>query len=72
MPELTQLFLGLADQHERWFHPQIVDWHAILGQLPQVHRYFKNSAAVQGLIRRARRNGADAAHVPPWRAGRAQ
>lgn len=72
MPELTQLFLDLADQHERWFHPQIVDWHAILGQLPQVHRYFKNSAAVQGLIRRARRNGADAAHVPPWRAGRAQ
>ena len=72
MPELAQLFLDLANPHNRRFHPLIIDWHAILGQLPQVHKYFKNSAAIQGLIQRARRNGNDAAHVPPWRAGRAQ
>ena len=72
MGELTAVFQALADPHDRAFHPLIVDWHAILGQMPQVHRYFKNSAALQGLIKRARRNGTDAAHVPPWRAGRAQ
>lgn len=54
--------------HDRLFDPLIVDWHHILGQMPQTHRFFKNDSLVQGLLRTAeRRNGADAAHVPPWR-----
>jgi len=70
MAQLAQLFLDLADPHRRRFHPYVVDWHTILGQMPQIHRYFRNTAVVQGLFRRAQQNGGAAAHVPPWRRGR--
>jgi hypothetical protein len=68
LPVLTEAFQRLGrDTHDRYFDPLVVDWHAILGQMPQTHRYFNNTSAVQGLIKRSRRNGAnDGAHVPPW------
>lgn len=68
MQELRGTFelLGL-NLHNQLFHPLLVDWHTILGQLPHTHRYFQNTSLVKGLLKTARRNGADAAHVPPWR-----
>ena len=68
LPVLTEAFQRLGrGTHDRYFDPLVVDWHAILGQMPQTHRYFNNTSAVQGLIKRSRRNGAnDGAHVPPW------
>lgn len=53
--------------HDRLFHHLVVDWHTILGQMPQTHRFFENTSLVKGLLRAAPRNRADAAHVPPWR-----
>ena len=69
MLDLRSIFVTLGNSmHNRSFHPFIVDWHAILGQMPETHRFFKNDSLVQGLLRQApRRNGADGAHVPPWR-----
>lgn len=59
----------LADAHAKWFHPYLVDWHAILGQMPQVHRYFSNAGA--GLFPAKRgRNPAARDHVPPWKFGK--
>jgi hypothetical protein len=68
MVQLQALFRHFGDSvHNRRFDQLLVDWHAILGQMPHVHRFFQNSGLVQGLLKRARRNGADAAHAPPWR-----
>lgn len=69
MVELRALFtIVMGSPHYRQFDETIVDWHAILGQMPQMHRFFKNDSLVQGLLKTAaRRNGADATHVPPWR-----
>jgi hypothetical protein len=53
--------------HERFFNHLIVDWHTILGQMPHTHRLFQNDSVVQGLLKRARRDQAQGAHVPPWR-----
>jgi hypothetical protein len=64
---LRAVFKLLEDFHSRRFHPLIVDWHSILGQMPQVHRYFDNSSVMQGLLKRARRQAPDPAYVPPWR-----
>jgi hypothetical protein len=47
-----------------------VDWYAILGQMPQVHRFFFNSSSLSSTVKRARRDAAAAAHIPPWRTGR--
>ena len=72
MNDLRALFNLLGEStHARHFDQTVVDWHAILGQMPHVHRFFQNSTMVQGLLKRARRDGADAAHVPPWRTMRA-
>jgi hypothetical protein len=70
LPVLTQLFTELSDPHKRLFHPLIVDWYAILGQMPQVHRFFFNSSSLSSTVKRARRDAAAAAHIPPWRTGR--
>jgi hypothetical protein len=64
---LRRIFLELSQPHKRNLHVLIVDWHSILGQMPHVHRYFENSTVLQGLIKRARRQGPDPAYVPPWR-----
>jgi hypothetical protein len=69
MIDLRAVFYDIAlDDQNRYFHSLVVDWHTILGQMPETHRFFKNDSLVQGLLRQApRRNGADGAHVPPWR-----
>lgn len=68
MQELRDTFALLGShKHSQLFHPLVVDWHAILGQMPQTHRFFQNDSLVQGLLQTTRRNGADSAHVPPWR-----
>ena len=69
MIDLRNVFRELGNSmHSRYFDPLIVDWHGILGQMPETHRFFRNDSLVQGLLRQApRRNGADGAHVPPWR-----
>jgi hypothetical protein len=70
MTVLVDLFHQLADTHNRHFHHMIVDWYAILGQMPQVHRFFFNSSSLTSSVKRARRDAAAAAHIPPWRTGR--
>lgn len=65
--EIRLLFQQLNIGHNKLLNKLIVDWHSILGQMPQVHRYFENSTILQGLIKRARRQGPDPAYVPPWR-----
>ena len=68
MPQLQAVFREMGESlHNQLFHPLVVDWHAILGQMPQTHRLFQNTSLVKGLLRAAPRNQADAAHVPPWR-----
>lgn len=48
-------------------HPLLVDWHTILGQMPQVHRYFDDSAAHNtSRMRRTAHGG----QVPPWKFAR--
>ena len=64
---LRALFLTFEDAHVRAFSPLALDWHTVLGQMPQVHRYFENSSILQGLVKRARRQGPDPSYIPPWR-----
>ena len=70
LPALRRTFQLMLQPEHRRFHPLVVDWHAILGQMPQVHRYFQNTSLVQGLYKRARRSADDDAHIPPWDIGR--
>lgn len=64
---LRGLFETFQDEQVRAFCPFTLDWHAILGQMPQVHRFFDNSSVMQGLVKRARRQGTDPSYTPPWR-----
>jgi len=56
-----------SSHHNRTFHPLVVDWYNILGQMPQAHRFFMNKNFAQSLIKRPRRDARVEAHVPPWR-----
>lgn len=47
-----------------WQDPLLIDWYSVLGQIPHVHRYFDDEAAVHEPRSRA------AAVVPPWRVAR--
>jgi len=70
VPMLREFFSRtLADPHERWFHPYAVDWYAILGQMPHVHKFFDSSASLRPGSKR-RQNPAARERVPPWRAFR--
>jgi hypothetical protein len=69
MIALSAFFQTLSDPHERWFHAYVTDWHAILGQMPQVHKFFDNGALLRGLTQRVQRAANAADHVPPWRFG---
>ena len=65
MSVLTQFFRGLqSDPFECLFHPLMIDWHAIMGQIPQVHKYFDDDAAQQGGAPRVQPGGGQ---IPPWR-----
>lgn len=59
-----------ADPHDSHLHPYLVDWHAILGQMPQVHRFFDHSASGYGRASKRARNPADRDRVPPWKFGK--
>lgn len=66
---LNAIFRRLDDPMTAAFDPLLLDWHGILGQIPQVHRYFDDDAAQHaGVGKTARSSGAG--QVPPWRAGR--
>jgi hypothetical protein len=70
---LSAVFRQLRDPLTATFHVLLVDWYGILGQIPQVHRYFDDDAAMhagRGATARARAGGGDG-QVPPWRASRA-
>jgi hypothetical protein len=69
MIALSAFFQTLSDPHERCFHAYVTDWHAILGQMPQVHKFFDNGALLRGLTQRVQRAANAADHVPPWRFG---
>ena len=70
MPVLSAYFQTLGDDtHNRTFDKYIVDWYAILGQMPQVHRYFDSQSLMPG-VKRGRRNPDAADHVPPWKFGK--
>ena len=47
-----------------WLDVLLVDWYSILGQIPHVHRYFDDDAAIHEPRSRA------SAVVPPWRVAR--
>jgi hypothetical protein len=63
---LLRLFRMLRDPAHYWLHPTIVDWHGIMGQIPQVHKYFDDEAAQSGPAPRMQNGGI----VPPWRFAR--
>jgi hypothetical protein len=69
---LARIFRGLADEGRARFDPFIIDWYAILGQMPQVHRYFNDSqtSAGPGGGAAGGRRAAGQGQVPPWRVGR--
>ena len=56
------------DETARQLNRLTVDWHAILGQVPPVHRHFEDTSPWTGLSE-ARRAAAEG-RVPPWRFGR--
>ena len=65
MNVLTQLFRGMQrDPTDRWLHPLLIDWHSIMGQIPQVHRYFDDDAAQHAGAPRVQPGGGQ---IPPWR-----
>jgi hypothetical protein len=66
---LNSIFRRLNDPVQAAFDPLLVDWYGILGQIPQVHKYFDDDAAQQAGIGRLPRSSG-AGQVPPWRVGR--
>jgi hypothetical protein len=64
------VFRELRDPLAAAFHVLLADWYAILGQIPQVHRYFDDDAAMHAGRGGSRRGGAGDGQVPPWRASR--
>jgi len=64
---LRLAFQGIETHVIPTMHPLLVDWHSILGQMPQVHRYFDDSAAHNtSRMRRTAHGG----QVPPWKFAR--
>lgn len=59
-----QLFARLADPAAVLFDPLVVDWHAIVGQLPMAHKYFQ-----RGTENLAMRFRATTALESPWLQG---
>lgn len=66
---LNAIFRSMNNPLAAAFNPLLLDWYGILGQIPQVHKYFDDDAAQHaGANRIARSSGAG--QVPPWRVGR--
>lgn len=68
-PMLTQLLKKLCTEASSRLHPMTVDWYAILGQIPPVHRYFEDTTPYHG-ISASRQASAAQGQVPPWRFGK--
>ena len=64
--ELQRFYQEIHDIEAYCFHPLLVDWHAIAGQLPEVHRHFARPQ--DNAVRR--RLAASQAGVVPWLYGR--
>ena len=62
---LTTLFTELEKIHNNHFHPLIVDWYSIAGQMPQVHRYFDYTPNIDKGV-----TNTQSIQGPPWRFGR--
>lgn len=62
--KLYATFAGLENFH---FHPYLVDWHSIAGQLPEAHRFFARPQDNMLLKRLRNPQGAGRA---PWLVGR--
>ena len=66
---LRAAFRLLEDPTQYCFHPTMADWHAILGQIPPIHKYFEDTTPYHG-ISAARQATAAQGQVPPWRFGK--
>lgn len=66
---LAEVFRSLGNEHDFRFNPLIVDWYGILGQMPQVHRYFEDTSSGPSSrsIKKMKRSAQG--QVPPWRFG---
>jgi hypothetical protein len=60
--ELAVFYRAVANLEGFYFHPYLVDWHAIAGQLPEAHRHF--AKRLDNLALRHRRAREDR---EPWR-----
>ena len=69
---LHKIFREMDDPLHTAFHPLLVDWHGILGQIPHVHKYFDDDAAQHGggAASKVGRRSGGAGQVPPWRVAR--
>ena len=63
---LYKCFRDIQSVHEFHFHPYLVDWHAIIGQLPEVHTHFPRP--LDNMLLRRIRN--PQGRRPPWLRGR--
>jgi len=54
-------------QWETKFSPLVVDWYSILGQMPQVHKYFDDIPTL-ATVTASTRSGRQ--QVPPWKYGK--
>jgi hypothetical protein len=64
---LARIIRGLA--HDQ-FDIHAVDWYSVLGQMPEVHRYFDDTQTSATASAGATARRAAQGQVPPWRVGR--
>jgi hypothetical protein len=68
-PMLTALLKTLCTEPASRLNHLTVDWYAILGQIPPIHKYFEDTTPYHG-ISAARHANAAQGQVPPWRFGK--
>lgn len=39
-PQMQKFYQDALDPHTALFHPYLIDWHSIVGKLPEVHRHY--------------------------------
>lgn len=60
-----ELVGGMTGNNQQgYLQPLTVDWYDILGQMPEIHRYFEEIPLSKGVS--ARMGEADAGVIPPW------
>lgn len=65
--QLSDLYKALESLEQFHFHPYVVDWYGIAGQLPEAHRYFPRPQ--DNLLLKRIRNAQGQARAP-WLVGR--